>query len=694
MRIKVLYLAFLSFFISSCADVSVSKKEAIDKFITKAESETKLYDAIKEEPAPKKQLIKFTYGPDSLKDITFLEYLAQSNANLEASLIKDLKVQEDKFRLNEKNTKNPTELFLAKIATYKKLLNRVQVNYTDLSLKQSLEGLCRNAQLQCEVNIATDKKIRENNSGSLWQIFSQLSKKNNLVFSLSMSNMATLNFSSSTKPDTSLIGELKLSQDLYQGIQYEKEILSDLNKLNDGIKDSSEVAYKEFDGIDLKTTEAKTMLQQFTSDLNESSYENERNKEASFYRNQIISQSKNIFEAENKYGKTVSNLDPKTKPGSELIIQKFSIYNQKPDDLGKSLKSYSLFNKPGCTQLQTKNTNQNNTNQTNVSPPPANNVAINNKSSLPSDNIVSSNQSPVALDSTSALQQTNQQNNNCLTLDIESDGVVATGTIQDVKILEKFLGDQDKPLKQVMIEAYILEVNNDWASKIQSKIANAGGSVLSVAGMNTVPALSSGLKFSTTFGSNSEITALINLIETNSLGRKISNPVILVQDGQTGVVNKTRTVYEVLTTTVPGAVGTNNTITQEAKPLESPLKLSVTPTVNKHNDNISLKFDFTETIRDSDTYTAPTTANTITTTLNVEPGAVVMMAGLRKETNAITSNGAPIISKYGLGAIFAPLTAIFGGENSRSTSGSELLVLINPTVITSKGLKNTIEKAK
>jgi len=59
MRIKVLFLAFLSFFISSCADVSVSKKEAIDKFITKAESETKLYDAIKEEPAPKKQLIKF-----------------------------------------------------------------------------------------------------------------------------------------------------------------------------------------------------------------------------------------------------------------------------------------------------------------------------------------------------------------------------------------------------------------------------------------------------------------------------------------------------------------------------------------------------------------------------------------------------------------------------------------------------------
>jgi type II secretory pathway component GspD/PulD (secretin) len=159
-------------------------------------------------------------------------------------------------------------------------------------------------------------------------------------------------------------------------------------------------------------------------------------------------------------------------------------------------------------------------------------------------------------------------------------------------------------------------------------------------------------------------------------------------------VNKTRTVYEILTTTVPGAVGTNNTITQEAKPLESPLKLSVTPTVNKHNDNISLKFDFTETIRDSDTYTAPTTANTITTTLNVEPGAVVMMAGLRKETNAITSNGAPILSKYGLSAMFAPLTALFGGENSRSTSGSELLVLINPTVITSKGLKNTIEKAK
>jgi type II secretory pathway component GspD/PulD (secretin) len=409
-----------------------------------------------------------------------------------------------------------------------------------------------------------------------------------------------------------------------------------------------------------------------------------------------------MSDAENKYGKTVSNLDSKTKPGSELIIQKFSIYNQKPDDLGKSLKSYSLFNKPGCGQAQAKGLNQTSTNQTNALLPTPNSGAspnsnitpLNSKPSLPLDNIPGSNLSISTIDATSLSQQINQQNNNCLTLDVESDGVVATGTIQDVKILEKFLGDQDKPLKQVMIEAYILEVNNDWASKIQSKISNAGGSVLSVAGMNTVPDLVTGLKFSTTFGSHSEIQALVNLIETNSLGRKISNPVILVQDGQTGVVNKTRTVYEILTTTVPGAVGTNNTITQEAKPLESPLKLSVTPTANKHNDNISLKFDFTETIRDSDTYTAPTTANTITTTLNVEPGAVVMMAGLRKETNAITSNGAPILSKYGLSAMFAPLTALFGGENSRSTSGSELLVLINPTVITSKGLKNTIEKAK
>jgi len=63
--------------------------------------------------------------------------------------------------------------------------------------------------------------------------------------------------------------------------------------------------------------------------------------------------------------------------------------------------------------------------------------------------------------------------NVCLALDIESDGVIATGLIQDVKILEKFLTDQDRPLKQVMIEAYILEVTNDWARKIQSKISNS-----------------------------------------------------------------------------------------------------------------------------------------------------------------------------------------------------------------------------
>ena len=704
---KVNLLILCGFILSGCADVSVSKKEAVDKFINRAENEAKLYDAIKEDVAPKKQLIKFNYGPDSFKDNTFLDYLSQSNANLESSLVKELKIQEGRFQLNEKNQKSSIDLFKNKITVYKKLLTRVQVNYADISLKQSIESLCRNAQLQCSVEITADKKIRENLSGSIWQIFSRIAKSHNLNFGLSLEDMATIKFSTTSDLKASAIADLAVKQNTLLSIQYEKDILSDLNQLEEYLDVLAENAKLDLEGYELKTSEAKNMLQQFISDLNEVSYETEKLKEASEFRKKIINQSQNLSELDKAPSKTVSYFDNNIKPGQELIIQKFSIYNQKPEDLGKSLKAYSIFQKPGCKSQTsapgvpvTGNNNQTPSNPSNKNSSQAAATPSGENTQNSSNNIATNQPSnPSTGAQANQSNQSSQRNmdtpqNVCLALDIESDGVIATGLIQDVKILEKFLTDQDRPLKQVMIEAYILEVTNDWARKIQSKISNSGGSVLSVAGMNAVPSLTNGVKFASTFGSKSEIEALINLIETNSIGRKISNPVILVQDGQTGTVDKTRTVYEILTTTVPGAVGTNNTITQEAKPLPSPLKLSVTPTVNKHNDNISLKFDFTETVRDSDTYTSPTTANQITTTLNVEPGAVVMMAGLRKETNAITSNGIPGLSKLGLSSIFSPLTALLGGENNRSTSGSELLVLINPSVITSKGLKNTIEKAK
>lgn len=44
--------------------------------------------------------------------------------------------------------------------------------------------------------------------------------------------------------------------------------------------------------------------------------------------------------------------------------------------------------------------------------------------------------------------------------------------------------------------------------------------------------------------------------------------------------------------------------------------------------------------------------------------------------------------------IFAPISGLLGGDQLNEQTTSELLVLINPTVISPKNIGNTINKAK
>jgi type II secretory pathway component GspD/PulD (secretin) len=119
----------------------------------------------------------------------------------------------------------------------------------------------------------------------------------------------------------------------------------------------------------------------------------------------------------------------------------------------------------------------------------------------------------------------------------------------------------------------------------------------------------------------------------------------------------------------------------------------VKPTINKHNDNIDLDFSFKEGKRDQDISSSPETKNTITTKLLIEPGKVIVMAGLKVGTNSIKSDGLPFISKLGLEPMFAPLIGLMGGNQAQSKTSTELLVILSPTVITSKNIDKTMDKA-
>ena len=286
-----------------------------------------------------------------------------------------------------------------------------------------------------------------------------------------------------------------------------------------------------------------------------------------------------------------------------------------------------------------------------------------------------------------------------LTLDKDATGIIASGSINDIKLVEKLINDQDNPVKQVLLEVYILEVNSGWASSLESTISRttqtpntAAATTIVRGGQLGAAALSGGINVSTAFGAKNDITALINLLETNSLGKTISKPSIIVKDTATGTVKKDRTFRQAITTTTVNTTG--NTISTSYVDFISPLTLTVTPKINKHNDNIDLAFSFTQTKRDNDVSpTSPTSTNNITTNLLIEPGKVIVLAGLKVESEATSSEGMPFLAKLGLEPIFGPLVGLLGGTQALSKSSTELLVIINPTVITSKNIAKTMDKA-
>jgi type II secretory pathway component GspD/PulD (secretin) len=289
-----------------------------------------------------------------------------------------------------------------------------------------------------------------------------------------------------------------------------------------------------------------------------------------------------------------------------------------------------------------------------------------------------------------------------LTLDTDATGIIASGSINDIKLVEKLIDEQDSAVKQALLEVYILEVNSGWASSLEgigrrttNGAAGTGGTAGSPAttilrGVQSA-SITGGLSIATALGAKNDIVALINMLETNSLGKTISKPSIIVKDGGTGVVNKQRTVQTTdSTTTVSNGI---STIATTIRPISSPLVVNLTPKINKHNDNIDLAFDFNQTTRDSDLATAPTSTNSIKTSLLIEPGKVVVLAGLKIETESASSDALPFLAKAGLQPIFGPLIALLGGKQAFTKTSTELLVIINPTVITTRNIARTFDKA-
>lgn len=690
-------------------------QESMNEFIDRAEKFNQEFITEKKPTKQRRELMQFSYGSNSFENNNFLQYLVESNANLPNDLIGKLRESENEYQnsINEEDTNDlisEIQNFKKITQVYKKLAKQKTINVSETSLNIIVKQLLKNTGLKLK---ADEVEIQGRYKGSSFEIIRELAANNSLVMyfssdykTLFLKTEFPMNGKFNRISNAIALNPFKVEKDL--------EIIEQVAQQMVGSEESIENVLNVDDVV--KTSYGRRIVNRLIFVEKTRLNVVEQRELGSLYRKTLIERAE---EAAYEKTPTVTIFEENIKNGHERVIEKFSVYNDTPDAMFTKLQAFSIFNECEVTESSANEdgelvtetilgsgsedeTDMDSNVPTTIT---GDDVAIGSNVIAGGNDFASLDESAAALISEANELQADAALG-CVDFIADDFGIVAAGSILDIQLVEKHLVDQDQPVKQAMIETFILEVNSNWKNELESQFEtnsqqlgeSGGGKGLYTftSGLLNFAAAATegGVTASTQFGSRNQITALVNMIETNSLGKKISNPVILVRDGEEGIVDKTRTFRAQRSTTTTNSA-TTNTSNNQIDEYDAPLKLTVTPNINKHNDVIDLDFDFVEETYDSASPTAASTANNITTKLKIEPGEVVMMAGLFQQTQSNTIQGLPFVSKLGFSRILSPLVALLGGgELSRSDQGTELLVFINPTVITKENINRTITRTR
>ena len=281
------------------------------------------------------------------------------------------------------------------------------------------------------------------------------------------------------------------------------------------------------------------------------------------------------------------------------------------------------------------------------------------------------------------------------------------GKLSDINTVEKVLKEIDIRTKQVLIEAFIVEVNSDFERALGTRLGGyknvpgkvtggvVGGSTGSgnsgavqmtdptlafegtvignAAGLGTAtdsitnfPATgaTSGIGIIRKFGTSVlklEITAL----ESLGLGRTISNPKVFTLDNQLATITQGQEI--------PYQTTTDGTTTTAFK--EAALRLEVTPSiVGDGNILLSMKVnrDYADASSSSDE--PPINKMEINTKLLIADGDIVVIGGVKKEEQANATSKVPVLGDL-------PVVGnLFKGQG-KTDDLRELLIFISPKIL-------------
>ncbi|PIR39379.1 MAG: hypothetical protein COV35_02360 [Alphaproteobacteria bacterium CG11_big_fil_rev_8_21_14_0_20_39_49] len=280
-----------------------------------------------------------------------------------------------------------------------------------------------------------------------------------------------------------------------------------------------------------------------------------------------------------------------------------------------------------------------------------------------------------------------------ITIDKRVNQLIVKARKDDLDMMQKVIKKIDSRTKQVFIEAFVVEVNDDFEKQLGVQlganlshaipkgengktynVSTTGIAGAGVAGLAadtsanslanfSVPGATSGIAGLIGLGDAADLKLALTALERNAVSKIISNPRIFTLDNQTATIFQgTEVPYETVS-----ADGTSIEFKSAG------LNLEVTPTV-VGDGNLMMQISLNKDTVDTSISNPPITSSSINTNLVTKDGSIVVIGGIYTQSKTDSEDKVPFFGDIpGAGKLFR--------RDGRTDDRKELMIFIAPRVI-------------
>jgi len=275
-----------------------------------------------------------------------------------------------------------------------------------------------------------------------------------------------------------------------------------------------------------------------------------------------------------------------------------------------------------------------------------------------------------------------------ITVDERRNAVIVKARKSDIDIIKNLIMQVDSRTKQIFIEAFIVEVTDDFEKAFGANLGmnavnqgkSIGTTVVGAAGGTStgltpltndsslvnlpINGASSGISLLGGIGNANQLKVSLTAMEADGFSKIISNPKIFTLDNQQAVIFQgTEIPYQ-------SSSGNNGTNIQFK---DAGLKLAVTPSV-VGDGNLMMQIEVDKDSANTSETNPPITRSQITTNLVTKTGSIVVIGGIYTQTKSDTNNKVPVVADI-------PILGRLFRSDDRSDKKYELMIFLAPTVI-------------